>query len=63
MPGLMDADQAARIILRGVARGRTRVTFPWYMGVIGRLTALLPPRLFAAIADRHVAKANPHAAG
>lgn len=56
MPGLMDADQAAQIILRAVQRGRTRITFPWYMGVIGRLTALLPPRLFAAIAARHVDK-------
>ena len=55
MPGLMDAEQAAAIILRAVRKGRTRITFPWYMGVIGRLTALLPPRLFAAIASRHVA--------
>lgn len=54
MPGLMDAEDAAKIILRAVRRGRTRITFPWYMGVIGRLTALLPPRLFAAIAARHV---------
>ncbi len=57
MPGLMDADRAAQIILRAVRKGRTRITFPWYMGVIGRLTALLPPRLFAAIAARHVKKA------
>ena len=56
MPGLTDADRAAEIILRGVARGRTRVTFPWYLGVIGRLAALLPPRLFAAITARYVAK-------
>jgi short-subunit dehydrogenase len=56
MPGLMDADRAAQIILRAVRKGRTRITFPWYMGVIGRLTALLPPRLFAAIAARHVDK-------
>ena len=56
MPGLMDADRAASIILRAVGKGRTRITFPWYMGVIGRLTALLPPRLFAAIAARHVGR-------
>ncbi len=57
MPGLMDAEDAAKIILRAVQKGRTRITFPWYMGVIGRLTALLPPRLFAMLADRHVRKA------
>lgn len=56
MPGLMDADRAAGIILRGLARGRTRITFPWRMGVIGRVMGLLPPRLFAAIADRHLDK-------
>lgn len=56
MPGLMDAEVAAKIILRAVRKGRTRITFPWYMGVIGRLTALLPPRLFAALAARHVDK-------
>jgi short-subunit dehydrogenase len=56
MPGLMDADRAAQIILRAVRKGRTRITFPWYMGVIGRLTALLPPRLFAAMVARHVRK-------
>ena len=33
MPGLMDADSAARIILRGVAAGRTRVVFPWWIGL------------------------------
>ena len=32
MPGLMDADRAARIILRAVAAGRIRVIFPWWMG-------------------------------
>ena len=49
MPGLMDADRAARIILRGVAAGRWRVVFPWWMGVLARTLALLPPRVFAAL--------------
>lgn len=43
MPGLMDADRAARIMLRGLAAGRRRVVFPWWMGVLARLTGLLPP--------------------
>ena len=42
MPGLMDADRAARIILRGIAAGRRRVVFPWWMGVAARLLGLLP---------------------
>ncbi|MSP03983.1 MAG: hypothetical protein EXR05_01770 [Acetobacteraceae bacterium] len=56
MPRLMDADRAARAILLGIARGRTRITFRWYIGVIGQLTALLPPRLFAALTVAHVAR-------
>lgn len=49
MPGLMDADRAAAIILRGVARGRRRVVFPWWLGLAARLVALLPPRLSTAL--------------
>jgi short-subunit dehydrogenase len=45
MPGLMDADRAAAIILRGVAAGRVRVAFPWWIAAAARLTGLLPPAL------------------
>jgi len=50
MPGLMDADRAARIILRGIAAGRVRVAFPWWMAAAARFADLLPPRVFAAVA-------------
>jgi short-subunit dehydrogenase len=49
MPGLMDADRAAGIILRGVAAGRVRVVFPWWMGLAARTAGLLPPRLMAMV--------------
>lgn len=49
MPGLMDADQAARIVLRGIAAGKTRLVFPWWMGVMARFADLLPPRLLGKI--------------
>jgi short-subunit dehydrogenase len=49
MPGLMDADRAAQIILRGVAAGRVRVVFPWWMGLAARIAGLLPPRVMAAV--------------
>jgi NADP-dependent 3-hydroxy acid dehydrogenase YdfG len=45
MPGLMDAERAAAIILRGMAAGRVRIAFPWWMALAARLTGLLPPRL------------------
>jgi short-subunit dehydrogenase len=49
MPGLMGADRAARIILRGVAAGRVRVAFPWWMAAAARFADLLPPRWLAAL--------------
>jgi short-subunit dehydrogenase len=49
MPGLMDAERAAGIILRGVAAGRTRVVFPWWIGMAARVSGLLPPRLLARL--------------
>jgi NADP-dependent 3-hydroxy acid dehydrogenase YdfG len=45
MPGLMDAEPAAAIVLRGLAAARVRVAFPWWMAAAARLTGLLPPRL------------------
>jgi NAD(P)-dependent dehydrogenase (short-subunit alcohol dehydrogenase family) len=57
MPGLMDADRAAAIILRGVARGRRRVVFPWWLGLAARMVGLLPPRLSAALLGRPEGKA------
>ncbi|WP_439578440.1 SDR family NAD(P)-dependent oxidoreductase [Elioraea sp.] len=57
MPGLMDAERAAAIILRGVARGRRRVVFPWWLGLMARLVGLLPPRLSAAVLGRPEGKA------
>jgi short-subunit dehydrogenase len=49
MPGLMDADRAAAIILRAIAAGRRRVVFPWWMGFAARILGLLPPRLSGAL--------------
>jgi hypothetical protein len=48
----MDADRAARIILRGVAAKRTHVVFPWWMGLAARIAGLLPPRVIGAVRRR-----------
>ncbi len=45
MPLLMDADRAARIIRRGLARNRPRIAFPWRLYVAVRLISALPPGL------------------
>ncbi|MCX7382331.1 MAG: SDR family NAD(P)-dependent oxidoreductase [Alphaproteobacteria bacterium] len=42
MPGLMEADQAAQIILAGLAAGRDRIIFPWWMGLVARIVGALP---------------------
>ena len=52
MPGLMDADRAARIILRGVAASRMRVVFPRWMGLAARAAGMLPPRVMGALRRR-----------
>jgi NAD(P)-dependent dehydrogenase (short-subunit alcohol dehydrogenase family) len=49
MPGLMDADRAAAIILRAIAGGRMRVAFPWWMAAAARLAGSLPPRFTSAL--------------
>lgn len=45
MPMLMEADRAARIIRRGLARNQPRIAFPWPVYAALRLLAALPPRL------------------
>jgi NAD(P)-dependent dehydrogenase (short-subunit alcohol dehydrogenase family) len=57
MPGLMDADRAARIILRGIEAGRTRVAFPWWLAGLARVVALLPSPLLAGLLGRTRGKA------
>jgi short-subunit dehydrogenase len=52
MPGLMDADRAARIILRGVAASRMRVVFPKWVGLAARAAGMLPPRVMGALRRR-----------
>lgn len=43
MPLLMDADRAARIIRRGLARNAGRISFPWPMAAAMWLLQALPP--------------------
>lgn len=42
MPGIMPADRAAAIILLGLARGRVRVAFPWWLAALARGVGTLP---------------------
>jgi NAD(P)-dependent dehydrogenase (short-subunit alcohol dehydrogenase family) len=57
MPGLMDADRAALIILRGITRGVRRLAFPWWVAGMARLVGALPPRVSTWILSRPPGKA------
>jgi short-subunit dehydrogenase len=45
MPFLMSPERAASIIMRGLARNKARIAFPWPMYAAIRLIAALPPGL------------------
>lgn len=45
MPLLMDAERAAAIIRRGLARDKSRIAFPWPTYFLAWLTGSLPPGL------------------
>ncbi|MBI2240230.1 MAG: SDR family NAD(P)-dependent oxidoreductase [Magnetospirillum gryphiswaldense] len=52
MPFLMDAERAARIMVKGLAENRGRIAFPWPMAFGAWFGAALPDRIMQAIARR-----------
>ena len=59
MPGLMDADRAAELTLRGIASGRERVVFPAWFGWSTRIAGLLPQHWIERATRRVPGKASP----
>jgi short-subunit dehydrogenase len=57
MPLLMPAERSARIIIRGLARNRGRIAFPWPMYLGTRLLAALPDFLIDPLLQRAPRKA------
>ena len=47
MPWLMEADEAARRIVRALARRRKVYNFPWQMNLLIKLTRWLPDWVLA----------------
>jgi len=62
MPFLMDAEDAARRTLAGIARGRVRIAYPWPTYAMARLAGALPPALTSWIFSRMPAKGRADAA-
>ncbi|MCA3278437.1 MAG: SDR family NAD(P)-dependent oxidoreductase [Roseomonas sp.] len=56
MPFLMDSDEAARRTLAGMARGKTRIAYPWPTYMLARFAGALPISWRAAIFSRLPAK-------
>jgi short-subunit dehydrogenase len=52
MPFLMDADRAARLILRAIIRKKPVYDFPWQAKWFVRLIRMLPPAIFDRLASR-----------
>ncbi len=52
MPFLLETDDAARRIARGLQRGGFEITFPWQLAWPLKVLQLLPARLFFALLSR-----------
>lgn len=63
MPGLMDADPAARALLQGVARGREHIVLPRHIGWLAHLLAVLPARWHDRLLRDQPRKPRPGEAG
>jgi short-subunit dehydrogenase len=51
-PLIMDVEPAVRIILRGMAAGRSKVDFPWRMAAFLKLIRLMPDPVYDPLAAR-----------
>jgi NAD(P)-dependent dehydrogenase (short-subunit alcohol dehydrogenase family) len=52
MPFIIDADDAARAICKGMERGQMEIVFPLPMAVVMKLARLLPVRLWTTLMSR-----------
>ncbi len=56
MPFLMDVDDAARAVVRGLHRERFEITFPWRFAMMMKLLRHLPDSLFFALTRRMIGR-------
>jgi short-subunit dehydrogenase len=56
MPLLMDADKAAKIILKGIKKEKRIIQFPFLIALSARLISMLPKSLFEYLAGKQLPK-------
>ena len=56
MPFLMQVDEAAERIMRGLRRGHYEIAFPWQLVMILKTLRIMPNRLFLWFIGRNVAR-------
>jgi short-subunit dehydrogenase len=61
MPQLLEADEAARRIVRAVVRGRKVYNFPWRLHLMLKLSRWLPDRVMNWVMGDYNADAANHA--
>ncbi|MCA8938413.1 MAG: SDR family NAD(P)-dependent oxidoreductase, partial [Planctomycetes bacterium] len=54
MPWLMDADKAARLMIRAIDAEKAFYAFPWQMRWLMRLVKIVPRWLYDRLLQRHV---------
>ena len=59
MPFLMDPGPAVSLILRGIAKRKTRVDFPWQMAALLRIVRLLPDAIYDPLSARIILGPRP----
>jgi short-subunit dehydrogenase len=52
MPFMLEADEAARLIVRAIERRRRFYVLPWPMAIVGRLLRVMPRPLYDAVFKR-----------
>lgn len=63
MPGLMEADEAARLLIEGVQNGVEHLVLPRRIGYLSKLLNLLPAQLHDALLLRQPRKPKPGESG
>lgn len=52
MPFFLEADKAAKIIIKGLSKNKARIAFPWQMALLGWVLSVLPASILDSLTKR-----------